>query len=156
MALRRCMLPLLRSQTEALNIQVIQPLRLCSSKTEKSQQDQLVPTQPQEAASDDAKTAPEPATTTATATRPSMQEEWTEVIDEKSGQPYFWNQKTGGHNCPTGRHKCGHQCLLQLDAKHACANTTFALSITDRVQSCMPAGSCIGCQLCATCWIACR
>lgn len=25
----------------------------------------------------------------------TSEEEWTEVIDEKSGQTYYWNQKTG-------------------------------------------------------------
>lgn len=34
-------------------------------------------------------------TTTAAATRPKVEEEWTEVVDEKSGQTYYWNQKTG-------------------------------------------------------------
>jgi hypothetical protein len=37
-----------------------------------------------------------PASAAAPATRSkNAEEEWTEVVEEKSGQTYYWNEKTG-------------------------------------------------------------
>lgn len=38
---------------------------------------------------------PEPAAAPATQAK-KAEEEWTEVVEEKSGQTYYWNEKTGG------------------------------------------------------------
>jgi hypothetical protein len=35
------------------------------------------------------------AATPATTSKSKAEEEWTEVVDEKSGQTYYWNEKTG-------------------------------------------------------------
>jgi hypothetical protein len=43
------------------------------------------------AAAEPASTAAAPATTS----KSKSEEEWTEVVDEKSGQTYYWNEKTG-------------------------------------------------------------
>jgi hypothetical protein len=62
---------------------------LFSSKADEQQQKAQAP-----AKADVASTSAGTSVATAT-TRPKAAEEWTEVIDEKSGQTYYWNEKTG-------------------------------------------------------------
>lgn len=87
MALRRSLQPLLRAHLQ-LAEQRLPQAALHSNKAEE-QQPQQEQKQPEPAAA--AELAAAPATQSKKA-----EEEWTEVVEEKSGQTYYWNEKTGG------------------------------------------------------------
>jgi hypothetical protein len=62
------------------------PACLFSSKADEQQQTAQAPAKASTSADTSVATKP---------TRPKAAEEWAEVIDEKSGQTYYWNEKTG-------------------------------------------------------------
>lgn len=102
MALRRCLQPWLQQNMYLIEQRVPQAAWAYSSSSSKPEQQQdkqqqhVAETQQQQASP---AAAPSQSTTSDTlataASRPKGAEEWTEVIDEKSGQTYYWNEKTG-------------------------------------------------------------
>lgn len=59
----------------------------------------------------------EPASTSAaapaTTSKSKAEEEWTEVVEEKSGQTYYWNEKTGEGQVAAG----GSRCVAKLSGR---------------------------------------
>jgi hypothetical protein len=104
MALRRCLQPWLQQNFYLVEQRVPQAAWAysSSSKSEQQQEDNNKPQQPvsetQQQQASSAAATPQSTTSDTLATassRPKAAEEWTEVVDEKSGQTYYWNEKTG-------------------------------------------------------------
>lgn len=85
MALRCSLQPLLRAHLQLAEQRLPQAALHSTKAEEQPQQEQK---QPEPAAA-------EPAAAPATQSK-KAEDEWTEVVEEKSGQTYYWNEKTGG------------------------------------------------------------
>lgn len=83
---------MLRAHQQLIDQRLPQAALHYSTKPAEEQQ----PTQQQEHKQPEPGAAAQPASAAAPATRSkNAEEEWTEVVEEKSGQTYYWNEKTG-------------------------------------------------------------